>query len=87
MKSFTERKTYTNENGTNFQNQQRKHRLLNIPVNRYNSDNFIQITADDPALGKGSVTNSSTGFAASRLLVKREKSRLSNCTTCGKLFD
>lgn len=82
MKSFTDRKAYTNEKGTNFPNQHRQHQLLAIPFNRMNSADF-HISPDHVTNGEP-VNNSVGGFAASRLLVKRERSKLNNCTKCGE---
>lgn len=80
--SFADRQTYTAEGGTNISNQTRKHQHLSIGANRFENS---QLKNSYDVYGP-EVTGSSTGFAASRLLVKREKTSIDNCTKCGKLY-
>lgn len=48
---------------------------MNIPFNRFDSSSYDIIGPD--------VTGSDTGFVASRMMVKREKTSINNCSKCG----
>lgn len=75
-----DRQAYKSDIGTNVK---KKHQFLSIPYKRTHQNASIQSNYD---LIGPEITGSDTGFAASRLVVKREKTSIANCSKCGKLY-
>ena len=77
--AHSERQAYTLELGTNFSNQSKQHHLLSIPFNKLNNS-AIQLS-DVAELPLDEI-----GFSSKRFLRNREKTSITSCTRCGKLY-